>query len=179
MSRIGKWPIQLPDGVRVEVADRQMRVQGPRGSLERPLPGGIDLEVEDGHARLLRPDDKKDSRARHGLARALLANMVRGVTDGFQRVLEIQGVGYRADAGGGKLNLSLGFSHPVVVPIPDGLTVSVEANTVIRIDGIDKERVGQFAADVRAFRPPEPYKGKGVRYQGEQIRRKVGKAGAA
>jgi large subunit ribosomal protein L6 len=179
MSRIGKWPIPLPDGVSVELAGRQMKVKGPKGVLERPLPEGIDLELEAGRARLVRPDDKKDSRARHGLARALLANMVRGVNDGFQRVLEIQGVGYRADTSGKSLNLSLGFSHPVEMQIPDGLQVSVEANTVIRIDGIDKELVGQFAADVRRLRPPEPYKGKGVRYQGEQIRRKVGKAGAA
>ena len=179
MSRIGNSPVSLPSGVELKVTDGQMQVKGPKGSLLRPVPEGIALDVSDGNARLSRPDDRKPSKARHGLARALLANMVVGVTDGFARVLEIQGVGYRADVSGRKLNLTLGFSHPVEVEIPKGLEVSVENNTLVRIEGIDKELVGQFAADVRAFRPPEPYKGKGIRHQGEHVRRKVGKAGAA
>jgi len=179
MSRIGYAPISLPSGVELEVANGQMQVKGPKGSLSRPVPEGISLEVSEGRARLSRPDDRKPSKARHGLARALLANMVTGVTDGFSRVLEIQGVGYRADTSGQKLNLTLGFSHPVEMEIPKGLEVTVENNTLVRVAGIDKELVGQFAANVRAYRPPEPYKGKGIRYQGEHIRRKVGKAGAA
>ena len=179
MSRIGNAPILLPTGVELEVSDGRMQVKGPKGRLVRPVPEGIALAVSEGRARLSRPDDRKPSKARHGLARALLANMVTGVTDGFTRVLEIQGVGYRAETSGGKLNLTLGFSHPIEVEIPNGLEVSVENNTLVRIAGIDKELVGQFAADVRAYRPPEPYKGKGIRYQGEHIRRKVGKAGAA
>jgi large subunit ribosomal protein L6 len=179
MSRIGNWAIRVPDGVTLALSGREVKVEGPKGKLARPLPEGIDLELSEGRARLLRPDERKDTRARHGLARALLANMVTGVSDGFTRVLEIQGVGYRADVSGKTLNLTLGFSHPVHMPIPEGLSVSVEANTVIKVEGIDKELVGQFASDVRRFRPPEPYKGKGVRYQGERVRRKVGKAGAS
>ena len=179
MSRIGNAPIPLPSGVELKVAEGRMHVKGPKGTLERSIPAGIALDVEDGTATLKRPDDTKTSKSMHGLARALLANMVTGVTDGFTRVLEIQGVGYRADTSGKKLNLTLGFSHPVAVDIPEGLKVSVENNTLVTVEGIDKEKVGQFAADVRAFRPPEPYKGKGIRYQGEHVRRKVGKAGAA
>jgi len=179
MSRIGNAPIAVPSGVELRLTDGEMHVKGPKGALARPIPEGIGLDVADGKATLKRPGDDKPSRARHGLARALLSNMVTGVTEGFTRVLEIQGVGYRADTSGSKLNLTLGFSHPVVVEIPNGLNVSVESNTVVKIEGIDKELVGQFAADVRAFRPPEPYKGKGIRYQGERVRRKVGKAGAA
>ncbi len=179
MSRIGKQPVPVPSGVEIKVADGTIQVKGPKGQLARPMPPGIELELDDGEARVKRPDDTKSVRAMHGLARALLANMVTGVTDGFAKVLEIQGVGYRADASGKTLNLTLGFSHPVAMDIPEGLKVSVDANTTIKIEGIDKELVGQFAADVRAWRPPEPYKGKGIRYQGEHVRRKVGKAGAA
>jgi large subunit ribosomal protein L6 len=179
MSRIGNAPIPVPSGVDLKVAEGQFQVKGPKGQLARPVPAGITLDVADGQATLKRPDDKKTSKSMHGLARALLANMVTGVTDGFARVLEIQGVGYRADASGKTLNLNLGYSHPIAVEIPDGLKVSVENNVLVTIEGIDKELVGQFAADVRAFRPPEPYKGKGIRYQGEYVRRKVGKAGAA
>ena len=179
MSRIGNAPVSLPSGVDLKVADGQLQVKGPKGQLARPVPPGISVDVSDGTATLGRADDKKTSKSMHGLARALLANMVMGVTEGFSRALEIQGVGYRADTSGKKLNLNLGFSHPVEVEIPDGLKVSVENNTLVKIEGIDKELVGQFAADVRAFRPPEPYKGKGIRYQGEYVRRKVGKAGAA
>jgi large subunit ribosomal protein L6 len=127
---------------------------------------------------MLRPDEKKESRALHGLARALVGNMVTGVTEGFHKQLEIEGVGYRGDIKGRVLNLTLGFSHPVEVPVPEGLSVSMDGNTKIRVEGIDKHLVGQFAADIRAIRPPEPYKGKGIRYAGERVRRKVGKAGA-
>ena len=179
MSRIGTASITVPSGVDLAASGGEMRVKGPKGSLARPIPEGIEVDVADGSARLKRPDDSKGAKSRHGLARALLANMVTGVTEGFSKVLEIQGVGYRADTSGKKLNLTLGFSHPVAMDIPEGLKVSVENNTLITVEGIDKEKVGQFAADVRKFRPPEPYKGKGIRYQGEQIRRKVGKAGAA
>ncbi len=179
MSRVGNAPISLPKGVDLALTEGEMRVKGPKGTLARPLPAGIALDVSDGTATLKRPDDSKTARSMHGLARALLNNMVTGVTDGFTKVLEIQGVGYRAAASGKNLNLVLGFSHPVDMPIPEGIKVSVENNTLITIEGIDKEKVGQFAADVRKWRPPEPYKGKGIRYQGEQIRRKVGKAGAA
>ena len=179
MSRVGNAPISVPSGVDLNVAEGEMRVKGPKGQLARPIPEGIVLDVSEGTATFKRPNDSKTARSQHGLARALLANMVTGVTDGFKKVLEIQGVGYRADTSGKKLNLVLGFSHPVEMEIPEGLKVSVENNTLITIEGIDKEKVGQFAADVRKFRPPEPYKGKGIRYQGEQIRRKVGKAGAA
>jgi len=179
MSRIGNSPVSVPSGVELKLADGRMHVKGPKGVLERPVPAGIAIDFADGTATLKRLDDSKPAKSMHGLARALLANMVTGVTDGFKRVLEIQGVGYRADTSGKKLNLTLGFSHPVAMDIPDGLKVSVENNTLVTIEGIDKELVGQFAADVRAYRPPEPYKGKGIRYQGEHVRRKVGKAGAA
>jgi large subunit ribosomal protein L6 len=179
MSRIGKAPLVLPGGVSLQVSDTQMQVKGPKGSLACAIPEGVSVEVAESRVSFKRWDDSKPGRARHGLARALLANMVTGVTAGFSRRLEIQGVGYRAEASGKTLKLTLGFSHPVEVAIPDGVKVAVENNTLIKIEGIDKELVGQFAADVRDFRPPEPYKGKGIRYQGEHVRRKVGKAGAA
>ncbi len=142
------------------------------------IPSEIDLEVGDGSVSLKRKGDKKETRATHGLARALVANMVRGVTEPFVKELEIQGVGYRADMAGKTLKLLLGFSHPVEMPVPEGLNVSVDRNVIVKIEGINRMQVGQFAADVRSLRPPEPYKGKGVRYVGEQVRRKVGKAGA-
>ena len=178
MSRIGKMAIPVPDGVTLNHADGELQVKGPKGSLSTRLPNRIGFELGDGEVRLTRPDDKQESRALHGLARALAANMVKGVTEGFAKALEIQGVGYRANTSGSSLNLSLGFSHPVEMAIPKGLSIRVEANRVIRIEGMDKQLVGQFAADVRAIRPPEPYKGKGVRYVGEHVRRKVGKTGA-
>ena len=179
MSRIGKSPIPIPSGVEVKHADGQIRVKGPKGSLAAPVPPVIAVEIEKDQVRFVRPDDRRDSRALHGLARALTANMVTGVTEGFSKSLEIQGVGYRAELQGDKLNLSLGFSHPVVVDVPKGLKIVMDGNTKFSIEGIDKQLVGQFAADVRAIRPPEPYKGKGVRYFGEHVRRKVGKAGAS
>jgi large subunit ribosomal protein L6 len=176
MSRIGKKPIPLPTGVSVDKVEGTVRVKGPKGTLSEPIPEMISLEVRDGAVVLERPDDAKQTRAYHGLARALVANMVRGVVEPFARELEIQGVGYRAEVSGGKLNLLLGFSHPVVIPVPEGLSVSVDRNVVVKIEGIDRQRVGQFAADLRRLRPPEPYKGKGIRYVGETVRRKAGKA---
>ncbi|HPG26744.1 MAG: 50S ribosomal protein L6 [Spirochaetaceae bacterium] len=178
MSRIGNRPIDIPSGVNVDVSGGQLRVKGPKGELAAPIPEGIKASVVDGSLAFERPDDSKPARARHGLARALANNMVVGVSEGFVRRLEIEGVGYRADVQGNTLNLLLGFSHPVKMAIPDGLKVSVEANTKVSIEGTNREVVGQFAADVRRLRPPEPYKGKGVRYSDERIRRKVGKAGS-
>jgi large subunit ribosomal protein L6 len=178
MSRIGKRVIEIPKGVTVECRGHDVRVKGPKGELGGSLPASVEVEVEGAEVRFRRRDDRQPSRAAHGLARALVANMVRGVTQGFQRELEIQGVGYRAEASGQQLKLSLGFSHPVNVPVPAGLKVSVQDNR-IRIEGSDKGLVGQFAANVRELRPPEPYKGKGIRYVGEHVRRKVGKAGTA
>ena len=177
MSRIGKLPVPIPDGVSVKSADGQVEVKGPKGTIATRIPELISVYVSEGEIRFTRPDDKRDSRSLHGLARALTANMVTGVTQGFSKTLEIQGIGYRAAVKGTTLNLLLGFSHPVDMQIPEGLTVSVDGTTTIKIDGIDKQMVGQFAADVRAIRPPEPYKGKGIRYSGERVRRKVGKAG--
>ena len=178
MSRVGKRPIRIPDGVSVEARRGEVRVKGPKGSLEQAIPAAISLEVAGGEVRLGRPDDRKPSRALHGLARALVANMVRGVTQGFSRQLSIVGVGYRAEVAGRTLRLSVGYSRPVEVPIPEGISVSVERNTELRIEGVDRRAVGQFAAEVRGVRPPEPYKGKGIRYADEHVRRKVGKAGA-
>jgi len=177
MSRIGKLPIAIPDGVTVKTSGKEIEVEGPRGTLTTKVPEIISVEIGEGLVRFVRPDDKRASRSLHGLTRALAANMVEGVTKGFSKTLEIQGVGYRAAVDAGVLNLALGFSHPVNLEIPEGLTVSVEGTTVVKIEGIDKQLVGQFAADVRAIRPPEPYKGKGIRYSGERVRRKVGKSG--
>jgi large subunit ribosomal protein L6 len=179
MSRIGRRPVAIPSGVSVEQVEGELRVKGPKGVLRAPVPPSVTVAVDGGQARFAREDDRKPSRAYHGLARATLANMVRGVTEGFSRELQIEGVGYRAEASGKKLTLSLGFSHPVVMDVPEGLAVAVEGQNKIRISGIDREQVGQFASEIRGLRPPEPYKGKGVRYADERIRRKVGKAGAA
>jgi large subunit ribosomal protein L6 len=179
MSRIGKAPVPIPQGVTVDVKAGQVQVKGPQGTLSERIPDVIAAAVEGDQVVLRRPDDRKQNRALHGLARALVANMVRGVTDQFARELEIQGVGYRAEAKGKSLVLNVGYSHPVEMPVPEGLKVSVDRNVLIKIEGASRQRVGQFAADVRAVRPPEPYKGKGIRYLGEQVRRKVGKAGAA
>jgi large subunit ribosomal protein L6 len=178
MSRIGRRPIPIPAGVSVEAVEGGIRVKGPKGTLTEGMPRGIRVAIEGGRVTFARPDDSVKTRALHGLARALVANMVKGVVEPFVQELEIQGVGYRADASGKQLNLQLGFSHPVAVPIPDGIKVSVDRNVVIRIEGIDRRQVGQFAANLRELRPPEPYKGKGIRYVGEHVRRKVGKAAA-
>ena len=178
MSRIGKSPIPVPSSVNVAVEDRRVTVTGPKGTLSRDLPGAIELRQEDGTLYAERPDDERQNRALHGLTRSLVNNMVVGVTDGFQKELEIVGVGYRAEAQGpSALRLALGFSHPVVVNAPDGVTFEVPGPTRVLVKGIDKEAVGQVAANIRAIRKPEPYKGKGVRYVDERVRRKAGKAG--
>jgi len=177
MSRIGRSPIPVPDGVTISVADGRVSVEGPRGSLQQTLPPDIAVRQEDGVILVERPDDERQHRALHGLTRSLVNNMVVGVTQGFQRDLEIVGVGYRAVAQGpGRLELALGFSHQVVVEAPEGITFEVPAPTRISVKGIDKQAVGQVAANIRRIRKPEPYKGKGVRYAGEVVRRKAGKA---
>ena len=178
MSRIGRKVIAIPSGVSVEQAQGEIRVRGPKGALARQLPPSVEMSVEGSELRFGRTDERKAARAYHGLARAMVANMVVGVTQGFTRELQIEGVGYRAEASGKKLTLALGFSHPIVLEVPEDLSVSVEGVNKIKIEGIDRDRVGQFAAELRGLRPPEPYKGKGVRYSDERIRRKVGKAGA-
>jgi large subunit ribosomal protein L6 len=177
MSRIGRSPIAVPSGVSVAVDDRTVTVTGPQGTLSRQLPGAISVRQEDSTLLVERPDDERQSRALHGLTRSLIANMVTGVTAGFSKELEIVGVGYRAQARGpGALELALGFSHPVTVDAPEGVTFEVPVPTRIVVKGIDKEKVGQVAADIRKIRKPEPYKGKGVRYAGERVLRKAGKA---
>ena len=177
MSRIGKSPIPVPSGVTVTIADRRVTVTGPQGTLERDLPGAITVRQDDASLVVERPDDERQNRALHGLTRSLVNNMVVGVTAGFKKDLEIVGVGYRATAKGpDKIELALGFSHLVPVDAPPGITFEVPAPTRITVKGIDKELVGQVAADIRAVRKPEPYKGKGVRYAGEVVQRKAGKA---
>ena len=178
MSRVGKSPITVPTGVDVTIAGKLVSVKGPKGNLSRELPGEITIR-QDGETLLVeRPDDERENRSLHGLARTLVNNMVVGVTDGYAKELEIIGVGYRAEAqGDAALRLALGFSHPVQVQAPDGVTFEVPAPTRIVVRGIDKERVGQTAANIRAIRKPEPYKGKGVRYLGERVIRKAGKTG--
>lgn len=177
MSRIGRMPITVPAGVNVGVSDRVVTVKGPKGELKLRCAEPIDVKVENGMVNVLRPDDQKRSKQLHGLTRTLIANMVRGVTGGFSKSLDIVGVGYRAQAQGGKLNIAVGFSHPVVVEPPKGIDIKVEGTNKIVISGADKQQVGQLAAVIRAIRPPEPYKGKGIRYEGERVRRKLGKAG--
>lgn len=178
MSRIGNKAIAVPSGVELKLADGTLSVKGPKGELSEAMPSEIDVKIENDKISFDRVGDKTDTRALHGLARALVNNMVMGVTTGFSKELDIQGVGYRAESKGKVLNLLLGFSHPVNMEVPEGLKVSVENNTRVKIEGIDKQQVGQFAANVRSLRPPEPYKGKGVRYVDEYVRRKVGKTGA-
>lgn len=178
MSRIGNAPIAVPSGVDVNINGSSVVVKGPKGSLSRDLIGGISLRQEEGHIIVERPDDERESRSLHGLSRALVNNMVVGVTQGFEKELEIVGVGYRAELKGpNALRLNLGFSHPVDVQAPEGVSFEVPAQTRIIVKGIDKEIVGQVAANIRSIRKPEPYKGKGVRYLGERILRKAGKAG--
>lgn len=177
MSRIGRSPITVPSGVEITIADRNLTVKGPKGVLARPIPGEIVVRQEDSTLLVERPNDERQNRALHGLTRSLLNNMVVGVTDGFNKDLEIVGVGYRATArGANQIELALGFSHPVVVDAPDGITFEVPQPTRITVRGIDKELVGQVAANIRKIRKPEPYKGKGVRYAGERVIRKAGKA---
>jgi large subunit ribosomal protein L6 len=178
MSRIGSAPITVPAGVDVSVTGRMISVKGPKGALERVIPGNITVEADGDTLNVARPDDENKTKAMHGLTRSLVNNMVIGVTDGFKKELEIHGVGYRAEAKGpSALRLNLGFSHPVDVSAPEGITFDVPQQTQIVVNGIDKEIVGQVAANIRSIRKPEPYKGKGVRYSGERILRKAGKAG--
>lgn len=177
MSRIGKAPISVPGGVDVAISGGSISVKGPKGELSRELPAQITVRQEEGTLVVERVDDERESRALHGLVRSLVQNMVTGVTEGFHKDLDIVGVGYRAQAKGKSLELSLGFSHPVVVEAPDGIEFVVPQPTRIEVHGIDKQLVGQVAANIRAWRKPEPYKGKGVRYVDEHVRRKAGKAG--
>jgi large subunit ribosomal protein L6 len=178
MSRIGRLPIPVPGGVDVAIDGRTVSVKGPKGSLAHTVAEPITVaRNDDGTLRVERPDDERSSRALHGLSRTLIANMITGVTDGYSKVLEIVGVGYRVQARGADLEFALGFSHPVLVRAPDGITFTVEAPTRLRVSGIDKQQVGEVAANIRKIRRPDPYKGKGVRYQGEVVKRKVGKTG--
>jgi large subunit ribosomal protein L6 len=177
MSRIGKMPVTVPSGVDVKVDGTQVTVKGSKGELSREFTDRVSFTMDDGVITVDREDDTREARALHGLSRALLANMVEGVSEGFSKVLEIQGVGYRASLKGSDIELLVGFSHPVNVKAPKGITFEVPEPTRIVISGIDKEQVGQVAADIRKVRPPEPYKGKGIRYAGEYVRRKAGKAG--
>ena len=177
MSRVGKNPIEVPGGVEITVKGSHVSVKGPRGSLERTFDERINVNVEDGIISLTRVDDERESRALHGLSRALLANMVEGVEKGYVKELQAVGVGYRAALNGSTIEFQLGFSHPVSVTAPDGITFEVPEPTRIVVSGIDKQLVGQVAADIRKIRPPEPYMGKGIRYLNEQVRRKAGKAG--
>ena len=178
MSRIGRMPIAIPAGVTVDVAENnKVTVKGPKGTLERVLPEEMEIKVEGAELTVSRPNDLKRMKSLHGLTRTLIANMVKGVTDGYEKVLEINGVGYRAQKQGKKLVLSLGYSHPVEMEDPEGIETVVEGTDKIIVKGIDKEEVGQFADEIRDKRRPEPYKGKGIKYADEVIRRKVGKTG--
>lgn len=176
MSRVGQKVIELPEKVTVNVASGSVSVEGPKGKLDWNLPEGISVSADDGKVAVTRASNQRQLRALHGTARSLINNMVQGVTDGFSKELEIQGVGFRAAVKGDKLDLSLGKSHPILHPIPDGVKVTVNDNTKIKVEGINKQEVGQFAAEVRSYYPPEPFKGKGVRYVGEYVRRKAGKS---
>jgi large subunit ribosomal protein L6 len=175
VSRIGKQPIPLPDGVEVTIEPELVRVKGPKGELRERIARDISVEQEDGQLLVKRPTDRGEHRALHGLTRSLVANMVQGVTEGFEKRLEIQGVGYRAQLKGKALELSVGFSHSVPIPAPEGIEFEVPQPTQIVVRGISKQAVGEIAAQIRKVRPPEPYKGKGIRYQGEYVARKVGK----
>jgi large subunit ribosomal protein L6 len=177
MSRIGKLPIPVPSGVQVAIEGQQVTVSGPKGSLSHVLSEPITIAQEDGTLTVARPDDERLSKSLHGLSRTLVANMVVGVTAGYTKNLEIVGTGYRVAARGGDLEFALGFSHPVVVPAPEGISFRVDSPTRFAVEGIDKQKVGEVAANIRKLRKPDPYKGKGVRYQGEVIRRKAGKTG--
>jgi large subunit ribosomal protein L6 len=178
MSRIGKLPIPVPSGVDISISGSTVAVAGPKGSLTHEVVEPITVaRGDDGQLLVSRPNDERRSKERHGLTRTLVANMIAGVTDGYRKVLEIQGTGYRVQAKGKDLEFALGFSHSVTVRPPEGITFKVERPTVFSVEGIDKQLVGEVAANIRKIRPPEPYKGKGVRYQGEKVRRKAGKAG--
>ncbi|RMG68845.1 MAG: 50S ribosomal protein L6 [Calditrichaeota bacterium] len=177
MSRIGRLPVQIPDKVEVKVEDGLVRVKGPKGELQQRIDPRLEVKIEGNLLTVSRPSDERTLRAQHGLARTLINNMVVGVSQGFSKSLEIQGVGYKAEKKGKGLLLALGYSHPIYFVPPEGIQVEVQGPTKVVVSGIDKALVGQVAAKIRSFRPPEPYKGKGIRYEGEQIRRKAGKAG--
>ena len=180
MSRIGKLPVTVPSGVDVTLNDGEVMVKGPKGELRQSiLSNVVNVKMEDGKVVVERKGEAREHRAAHGLTRTLIANMVEGVSKGYRKSLEIQGVGFRVAKSGEKLNLSLGFSHPVVFEAPKGIALSVEGQNKIHVEGIDKQAVGQVAAEIRGLRPPEPYKGKGIRYAGEVVRKKLGKAGKA
>ena len=178
MSRIGKLPISIPDTVKVELQDHTVSVKGPKGTLSMVAHPAMDVRVQDRQVLCGRPSDTKFHKALHGLTRSLIANMVEGVTKGFERKLELVGVGYRAAVQGQNLTMTLGYSHPIIYPIPQGIRIEVKDQTQLMVSGTDKQLVGAVAAKVRSFRPPEPYKGKGVKYADERIRRKAGKTGA-
>lgn len=177
MSRIGRLPIEIPAGVEVKLDGALVSVKGPKGELSLTVAEPIEVKVEEGQVLVTRPDDERESRALHGLTRTLIFNNIIGVTAGYTKDLEVVGTGYRVMAKGSDLEFALGFSHPVNVPAPEGITFKVEGQNKISISGIDKQLVGETAANIRKIRPPEPYKGKGIRYAGEQVRRKAGKAG--
>jgi large subunit ribosomal protein L6 len=176
MSRIGKLPVPVPDGVDVKVDDLSVTVKGPKGELSQTMPEGVSIAVEDGEVVVTRDSDARTHRARHGLVRSLVANMVTGVSDGYTRTLELVGIGYRAVPKGSDLELQVGYSHPVLIEAPEGISFEVPQPTRVVVSGIDKVLVGQIAANIRKVRPPEPYKGKGIRYEDERVRRKAGKA---
>jgi len=177
MSRIGKMPISIPSGVEVKIEGQEITVKGPKGSLSHTVPAPITVVMEDNNLIVARPDDERNSRSLHGLTRTLIANNIEGVTKGFSKGLEIVGTGYRVTAKGSALEFALGYSHPILVEPPTGISFQVEGNTKITVVGIDKQAVGEVAANIRKLRKPEPYKGKGVRYAGEVVRRKAGKSG--
>lgn len=175
MSRVGSQLIRVPDGVSVTIDGQRVKVKGPKGEVEREFHPAMTVVLAEGELQVKRPSDRRDHRSLHGLSGSLLAGMVKGVAEGFEKKLEIVGVGYRAEAAGKGLRFHLGFSHPVTYEPPPGVSLKAESPTLVSVSGVDKERVGQVAAEIRAFRPPEPYKGKGIRYQGEHVRRKAGK----
>jgi large subunit ribosomal protein L6 len=177
MSRIGRKPIPVPSGVKTRVENGVFYAEGPKGKVSQALSAGIGVESNDNQLQVTRANEERDTRARHGLTRALLANAVQGVAQGFTKTLDIVGVGYRAEIKGKDLNLALGYSHPVVFPVPPGIDIAVEKNTRITITGANRQQVGQVAAEIRGLRSPDPYKGKGIRYSDEQLKLKVGKAG--
>ncbi len=178
MSRIGRMPVVIPDGVNVDLEGNHLRVKGPKGELEQSFRPEMLISINEGQVIVDRPSDEPQMRALHGLTRALISNMVVGVSEGFEKILQVEGVGYRPEMSGKDLVLQVGYSHPVQVPPPDGIEFEIEERArLIHVKGIDKQVVGQVAADIRKIRPPEPYKGKGIRYQGEYVRRKAGKAG--
>lgn len=178
MSRVGKQPIRVPEKVEVRLEGGAIRAKGPLGELSHPIPSRVQVEISDGQILVRRSDDDPRSQAFHGLTRALIANMVHGVAEGFSRVLEIQGIGYRAERRGKGLRFHLGFAQPIDMDLPEGIEVEIEGGTILTVRGADKQLVGQVASDIRALRPPDPYKGKGIRYQGQHIRRKAGKTAA-